>query len=979
MTRRLRRHEYTVGWVCALPDELTAAQGMLDEEHQDLPPNGNDTNIYCLGSISEHNVVLAALPAGLTGIASATAVAMQMKSTFTAIRFGLMVGIGGGVPSSQVDIRLGDVVVSQPGNGHGGVIQYDFGKSTPSGFDQTGFLNSPPPTLLSAVTKLRSKLSRRRTSLSPHLLKLSNLPGFNRGEAGNDILYEAEFKHAGEKDCTSCDNKRQVQRMERRKDTMEETPMVHYGTIASANQVMRDGVTRDKVSSEFGGVLCFEMEAAGLMNNFPCLVIRGICDYADSHKNKRWQPYAAVAAAAYAKELLLLVPAVDVSMMQTVHEATREYLPFPRNRRFIGRGTELDILRQRLFTNKECQKMALVGLGGVGKTQIALQFTYWVKEHCPDFSIFWMPALSVETFEQACMATAKELEIHHLHESKEDIKYLVQQRLSEKTAGKWLLIVDNADDEDLLLGGGQRQGLLNFLPGNDSGLILFTTRTSKVAQAVVGSDMIQVTKMEMPEAITLFQKVLVQKPPLRDEVLTRDLLSELDCLPLAITQAAAYINSNRSSISEYLRLLKQTEQDAVILMSTEFRDDTSYINAAVAKTWTISFNQIAKHDKVAADLLAFISSIEWKAIPYSILPAVQPEARMESAIGTLRSYSFLDTRDIDGKMLDMHRLVHLATRIWISQKANEVETRRAALKHLIEVFPSDDYTNRDIWRSYMAHAARIGKDEQCQNTEDMSKLCLNVGRCLNVDGRTNEAILWLQKSCNWRDRNLAEEDPDRLASQHALAVVYRANGQIKEAIQLLEHVVAIQARLPEDHPDRLASQHALAVVYGANGRIKEAIQLLEHVVTIKAKLPEDHPDRLASQQALAFAYEANGQIEEAVKLLEYVVLMKRKIMAEHHRSRRASEEWLASLYERLPKKPDSGQVFVPSIEDVVDKDEKGRQFHPALEVSQAISQDSRASTTILDQSLVDQGATSGGFLRRRFRMRRLRGFLGRDK
>src|SRR5579871_6561646 len=172
MARRLRRDDYTVGWVCALSDEFTAAQEMLDEEHQDLPPNGNDANIYTLGRIGEHNVVLACLPAGQTGTNSAAAVAIQMKSTFPAIRFGLMVGIGGGVPGKEADIRLGDIVVSQPGKGHGGVVQYDFGKSTPSGFERTGFLNTPPPILLAAVTKLRSNQDRGRDSLSPHLSKL---------------------------------------------------------------------------------------------------------------------------------------------------------------------------------------------------------------------------------------------------------------------------------------------------------------------------------------------------------------------------------------------------------------------------------------------------------------------------------------------------------------------------------------------------------------------------------------------------------------------------------------------------------------------------------------------------------------------------------------------------------------------------------------------------------------------------------------
>src|SRR5205814_3313192 len=134
-------------------------------------------------------------------------------------------------------------------------------------------------------------------------------PKFARDKVGSDVLFEAEYNHVGEDSCASCAATGKVQREERTNNT----PAVHYGTIASGNQVMRDGVMRDKISSEFGVVLCFEMEAAGLMNSFPCLVIRGICDYADSHKNKKWQPYAAAAAAACAKEVLSFVPAASHS------------------------------------------------------------------------------------------------------------------------------------------------------------------------------------------------------------------------------------------------------------------------------------------------------------------------------------------------------------------------------------------------------------------------------------------------------------------------------------------------------------------------------------------------------------------------------------------------------------------------------------------------------------------------------------------
>src|SRR5436305_720203 len=127
---------------------------MLDEEHEGFDHNANDTNIYTLGRIGEHNVVIVCLPEGQTGTNSAAAVAVQMKSAFTSIRFGLMVGVGGGVPSVEADIRLGDVVVSRPHKVHGGVVQYDFGKAAPSGFERTGFLNTPPTILLNAVAKL---------------------------------------------------------------------------------------------------------------------------------------------------------------------------------------------------------------------------------------------------------------------------------------------------------------------------------------------------------------------------------------------------------------------------------------------------------------------------------------------------------------------------------------------------------------------------------------------------------------------------------------------------------------------------------------------------------------------------------------------------------------------------------------------------------------------------------------------------------
>ncbi|EUC41984.1 hypothetical protein COCMIDRAFT_29341 [Bipolaris oryzae ATCC 44560] len=327
MPRQLRREDYTVGWVCALPIELAAAQEMLDEEHLDLKHDAsdNDENLYALGSIGGHNVVIVCLPAGQIGNNPAAAVAMQMRATFKKIQFGLMVGIGGGVPSAA-DIRLGDVVASQPHGIFAGVVQYDIGKNTPSGFERTGSLNAPPKLLLAALVRVRANEVRGRSKLSEHVAKLEgSIAEFQRSEAGPDVLFEAAYDHEADdrgkgQTCDGWDLSRQITR--RTRDARKKVA-VHYGTIASGNQVMRSAIERDRVSTELGGVLCFEMEATGLMNSFPCLAIRGICDYADSHKNKWWQPYAAATAAAYAKEVLLTIPQAEVSELRTAEDATQ--------------------------------------------------------------------------------------------------------------------------------------------------------------------------------------------------------------------------------------------------------------------------------------------------------------------------------------------------------------------------------------------------------------------------------------------------------------------------------------------------------------------------------------------------------------------------------------------------------------------------------------------------------------------------------
>ncbi|RDW57292.1 hypothetical protein BP5796_12742 [Coleophoma crateriformis] len=304
--------DYTIGWICAISTEYVAAQAFLDEKHEGpRSVSAHDNNDYTLGRIGKHNVVVAVLPDGEYGLSSATGVAKDMLHSFPNVRIGLMVGIGGGAPSLEHDIRLGDIVVSAPRDGNGGVFQYDFGKTIQNrSFQNTAFLNQSPTVLRSAVAGLRTRYEsdghQIEEAINAILQKKPRLQQkYQRPGLGSDRLYRSSVPHSDNRvTCAvACGDDRSTLIMRPKRTQIDDNPMVHYGLIASANQLMKDATVRDKLAAE-KGVLCFEMEAAGLMNQFPCLVIRGICDYSDTHKNKEWQGYAAMAAAAYAKDLL---------------------------------------------------------------------------------------------------------------------------------------------------------------------------------------------------------------------------------------------------------------------------------------------------------------------------------------------------------------------------------------------------------------------------------------------------------------------------------------------------------------------------------------------------------------------------------------------------------------------------------------------------------------------------------------------------
>ncbi|UPK93849.1 hypothetical protein LCI18_004784 [Fusarium solani-melongenae] len=284
---------YAIAWVAALFIERAAATAFLTERH-DEPDcfNQHATGVY--------------------GTTSAAITASHLLSSLPHIMIGLLVGIGGGIPRPGRDIRLGDIVVSQPDGSNGGVVQYDLGKAkADQTWERKGALNMPPAVLLSALGKLQANHEMKDSNITS-LLKntLGKYPRMtkNHGHQGeeNDRLFSPQYDHTGDSTCDACDSSREVKRPDREATN----PQIHYGTVASGNTLVKQAGVRNSILQLVGEeFLCVEMEAAGLMNSFPCLVIRRICDYADSHKNDRWQRYASATASAFAVELLGCVPA----------------------------------------------------------------------------------------------------------------------------------------------------------------------------------------------------------------------------------------------------------------------------------------------------------------------------------------------------------------------------------------------------------------------------------------------------------------------------------------------------------------------------------------------------------------------------------------------------------------------------------------------------------------------------------------------
>ncbi|KAF8865625.1 HET-domain-containing protein [Acephala macrosclerotiorum] len=556
-------------------------------------------------------------------------------------------------------------------------------------------------------------------------------------------------------------------------------------------------------------------------------------------------------------------------------------VPFRRNPSFTGRQSQLAQLEEMLFAKDHTAKIAITGLGGVGKTQLVLELLYRTKEKHNHFSIIWIPAISLESLYQAYLDIARQLGIPGWEGEKADVKKLVQDYLSRDSAGQWLLVFDNADDDEMWFAepGPEkrprpgRRGLVDYLPRSKQGCVIFTTRNRKVAVKLAQQNVVEVPEMDEEVATQLLQKCLLHPDIVHNQRDTAALLAELTYLPLAIVQAAAYINENGIVLSDYLSLLVDQEE-VVDLLSEEFEDDGRYREARnpVAMTWLILFEQIRRRNSLAADYLSFMACVDPRDIPQSLLPPGPSRKKEIDAIGTLHAYAFI-TRRPANLALDLHRLVHLATRNWLRKEGTLTQSANIAIVRLEEIFPDDDNKNRSVWRMYLPHARyTLESDLVNKDGEIWLDLMWRYGVCLYRDGRWNEAEASFTQVLETQKTVLGVDHPNTLASMANIALTYNDQGRWDQAKGLFVQVIEISKRVL-----------GAVSTYENQGRWNQAEELSVQVMeTSKRVLGLEHPHTLISMANLASIYKDQGRWDEAEKLFVQVVMTSKRVFGAEH-------------------------------------------------------------------------------------------------
>ncbi|KAI0798783.1 P-loop containing nucleoside triphosphate hydrolase protein [Xylaria sp. FL0064] len=475
-------------------------------------------------------------------------------------------------------------------------------------------------------------------------------------------------------------------------------------------------------------------------------------------------------------------------------------VPLERNEDFVGREAILEQLLDLIppsINEDVCQRTIIEGLGGVGKTQLALEAAHRVRRAYRTCSIFWVPALSTTSFENAYREIGRLLGTKGIDGKEADAKSLVKASLSHESVNNWLLIVDNADDLKLL------EEISSYLPFNRRGSILFTTRNHEVGIRldIRQKNMISLGELSDAEATEMLQNGLKESQVGGTENTTR-LLQFLSNLPLAIKQASAYMAKTGMTIQRYLSYCDSSDKTLIQLLSKDFEDRGRYKTAGsnpIATTWLITFEHIQRDYPIAASYLKFICFMAEKDIPVSLLPSGDDELARDEAIGTLKGYAIILGRE-ESDSFNTHRLVRLAMRNWLESRRELPDYSTAALQTLVHKFPYTRETLEDMkWRNRLLPHMQTALELQDSCAEELAKR-----------GDYDETDKIYRRVVETKEKVLGPEHPDTLTTLYCFADMLDKRGDCEEAEQIYQQVLEVLRRvLGNDHPHTLGVERAL--------------------------------------------------------------------------------------------------------------------------------------------------------------------------
>jgi tetratricopeptide (TPR) repeat protein len=555
----------------------------------------------------------------------------------------------------------------------------------------------------------------------------------------------------------------------------------------------------------------------------------------------------------------------------------------------------------------------------MGKTQLVLQYAYQKHESDKDCSVFWVPAFNTTSFMDAYRKIGEMMQIPQIKEKAENIEELVKaikDKLSDESSGHWLLIIDNVDIFDVLDEDGDEDAvtgdlpLLDCLPNSRKGSIIFTTRNRRAAFDMAGENIIEVKKMNLVEAKALLVKCLDPKTANSllgdDEAVVDRLLELLTCLPLAITQAGAYMTKNWTTASKYIGYYEENYEEALKLLNRKFRDEGwkplsggeyKSIRDPVARTWSISFDQIRKKDELAAEYLSSMACLSHQNIPTSLLPDCF-SSRASEAIATLLSYSFISERSPDGPY-DMHPLVHLVTREWLEEtKSLDIWTKRT-LSQIADVFPSEILENRAVWTELLPHAIHalfLPRPPEGDKAIEFD-LLRKVGWCLESIGQFEEALKVAKQEVERRKEMFSEDNPSVRWAMSDVGTLLIRLGKYSEAEDWYSRAIELGKTVPgSEDKDTLTIMSMLVAALINQGRLSKAEKLNRQVLLRRMDiLGAEHPHTVTSRSKLAVVLSHQGRYSEAEALHRQVLQSRENLYGPENADTLTSKSHLAGV------------------------------------------------------------------------------------